>query len=255
MKLYQIYFSPTGGTKRAADLFCGAWDVKPDEIDLSDAVQVSACAVPQPGDVCVVAVPSFGGRVPAVAVERLRAIRGNGASAAAVVVFGNRAFDDTLAELRDVLHACGFRCVAGVAAVAEHSIARQFGAGRPDEQDIRDLSAFSQKIRRSLEGSDPLGEPQIPGAVPYREYKGVPFHPRAGKNCIGCGACARACPVSAIPAAAPAETNAAKCISCMRCVAVCPRQARGIGRTALFAVSKMLKKACAERKQNELFLP
>ena len=47
-------------------------------------------------DICIVAVPSFGGRVPAIAAERLERIRANGAMAILVVVYGNRAYDDTL---------------------------------------------------------------------------------------------------------------------------------------------------------------
>lgn len=43
-------------------------------------------------DICVVAVPSFGGRVPAIAAERLERIRANGAMAILVVVYGNRAY-------------------------------------------------------------------------------------------------------------------------------------------------------------------
>ena len=34
MKIYQIYFSPTGGVKKVADLLCRAWNVIPEPIDL-----------------------------------------------------------------------------------------------------------------------------------------------------------------------------------------------------------------------------
>ncbi len=83
-------------------------------------------------DICLVAVPSYGGRVPGLAVSRLRQIKGNSARAVLIAVYGNRAYEDTLVELRDVLEEAGFSCVAAVAAVAEHSIMRQFAAGRPD---------------------------------------------------------------------------------------------------------------------------
>lgn len=49
----------------------------------------------------VIAVPSYAGRVPAPAVQRLTAMQGNGARAVLVCVYGNRAYEDTLVELED----------------------------------------------------------------------------------------------------------------------------------------------------------
>lgn len=81
-------------------------------------------------DLCLIAVPSFGGRVPEIALSRLREIKGNGASAVLIAVYGNRAIDDTLLELKDTLVPLGFCCIAAVSAVAEHSIMRCYGTGR-----------------------------------------------------------------------------------------------------------------------------
>lgn len=41
--------------------------------------------------------------VPGVALERLTRIQGNGQPAVAVVVYGNREFDDALLELKNIL--------------------------------------------------------------------------------------------------------------------------------------------------------
>jgi len=68
--------------------------------------------------VAVIAVPSFGGRVPEPAVKRLEEIRGNEALCTAVCVYGNRAYEDTLIELSDAARKSGFRVIAGIAAVA-----------------------------------------------------------------------------------------------------------------------------------------
>ena len=43
-----------------------------------------------------------------------------------------------------------FEPVASIGAVAEHSIMRKFGAGRPDDEDRIELTAFSQKIIEKL---------------------------------------------------------------------------------------------------------
>ena len=66
----------------------------------------------------VLAVPSYGGRVPALAAARIAALRADGTPAVMLCVYGNRAFEDTLVELEDLADAAGFCPVAGVAAIA-----------------------------------------------------------------------------------------------------------------------------------------
>ena len=87
----------------------------------------------------MIAFPVFGGRIPALAAQRLKELEANGAKCAIVVVYGNRAYDDALVELQDLSESCGFRVVAAVGASVEHSIVREYGAGRPDKADIEEL--------------------------------------------------------------------------------------------------------------------
>ena len=61
-------------------------------------------------------------------------------------------------------------------------------------------------------------------------------------------------PADAIPFTAPKTVDAAKCISCMKCVSVCPTGARGIGVIMNFLATQGLKKVCATRKENELYI-
>ena len=130
MKMYEFCFSPTGGTQKAADILTGALADQVVRVDLTDKKTDFGEITLTQEDVAVIAVPSYGGRVPAAAVERMAAVRGNGARAVLVCVYGNRAYEDTLAELQDTAKQAGFRVIGAVAAVAEHSIARQFAAPR-----------------------------------------------------------------------------------------------------------------------------
>ena len=253
MKLYDIVFSPTGGTKKVADCLTGTLEGDVTTVDLTDSKQNFHAVSLTKEDVAVISVPSYGGRVPAVAVERLGMVHGNGARAVLVCVYGNRAYEDTLVELEDTAKQAGFQVIAAVAAIAEHSIARQFAAGRPDAQDAAQLSDFAKPIQHKLSAAD-TSEPAIPGNRPYKKAGGAGMVPKATKDCTNCGICAAECPVQAIDKKEPKKVDEKACISCMRCIAVCPQGARKINPVMLSAASLMLKKVCSERKECELFL-
>ena len=77
MNVVEIVFSPTGGTEKVADIIGKHWNGNPTKIDLSDTKKdFSKCKIAGQ-DMVVIAMPSFGGRAPAVAIERLKKIRGN----------------------------------------------------------------------------------------------------------------------------------------------------------------------------------
>lgn len=247
---YRITFSPTGGTKKSAELLSAAWN-EAVEINLCDRRDDFSKYTFTAEDICLVAVPSFGGRVPATATERLQQMQGGGAKAILVVVYGNRAYEDTFVELEDTLKDRGFLPVAGAAVVAEHSIMREFAAGRPNAEDAVQLQDWSAKLKAKAEQG---GTITFPGNRPYKKYGAIPMTPKADKGCQGCGICVSRCPVGAIPADNPKETDSKKCITCMACVAVCPTQARKVNAIALAGAKAMLKKALSGRKENELFV-
>ena len=253
MKLYDIIFSPTGGTQKAADFLTQALEGEVTRIDLTDSKQNFHTIQLTQDDVAVISVPSYGGRVPAVAVERLTMLNGQNARAVLVCVYGNRAYEDTLVELEDAAKQAGFRVVAAVAAVAEHSIARQFATGRPDAEDAKQLADFAKQIQNKLSAGENT-EPAIPGNRPYKKPDGASMVPKPTKACTQCGVCAEKCPVQAIDREKPKKVEEKACISCMRCVSVCPHAARKVSPVMLSAASLMLKKVCSDRKNCELFL-
>lgn len=102
MKIYEICFSPTGGTRKAADILAGELSTEIQNIDLTDSTADFNNISLTQNDISVIAVPSYGGRVPEPAAKRISAIHGNGSRAILMCVYGNRAYEDTLAELQDV---------------------------------------------------------------------------------------------------------------------------------------------------------
>lgn len=253
MNCTEILFSPTGGTKRAADILAGALADTIKVVDLADASADLSGQSWDGCDIAVIAVPSFGGRVPAAAAGRLAKLNGQGTKAVVVCVYGNRAYEDTLAELADAAKQAGFAVIAGAAAVAEHSILHQYAAGRPDAQDKANLEAFAGKIREKLAGGA-ADEPKLPGSLPNKKAGNMGVVPKAGSACTGCGRCAERCPVQAIGKDDLKRADPKKCISCMRCVAECPAKARSVNKALVGAAGLAIKKACSVRKECELFL-
>ncbi|WP_301590868.1 4Fe-4S dicluster domain-containing protein [Anaerostipes faecis] len=256
-KVTEVFFSPTYSTERIVRLIGEAWEETHQEIELSRIPKEGEVHEFGAQDLVIFGVPSYGGRVPAPAAERFRNLKGQKTPIILLTAFGNRDYDDTLLEMKDLAEEQGFVPAAAVAAGAEHSIMRQYAEGRPDSRDKSELTDFAVKIREKIEQTEDterVSELSVKGNRPYREYNGVPMKPSAGKQCKKCGLCARLCPAGAIPAEHPEETVKKMCISCMRCIAVCPEHARSISRPMLLAASMKLKKECSERKRNELII-
>lgn len=226
-KVNQVYFSATGTTEACVNAICEGigWENAAAPINLADDV-----SAPMPSftadDVVVVASPVYGGRLPGVVSAALEKIKGNGAAAIAVVVYGNRDYDDALLELTDILRASGLRIFGAGAFIGQHSIFSQVGADRPDEQDKQELRKFGEACRVAIEGGTER-KLQIKGNRPYKKIAAVPIHPKGDEaHCTKCGLCVAYCPAGAIDAATPWATHTAKCLTCGRCIQICPQKTR-----------------------------
>ena len=130
--VWAVYFSGTGTTERtvthiAGELArllaapCRSLDFTRPQVRQQE---LNFCQ----SDLVVLGTPVYAGRVPNVLLPFLREkVRGGGALAVPVVLFGNRNYDDALIELRDILQQDGFRCVAAGAFVGEHSFPALWG--------------------------------------------------------------------------------------------------------------------------------
>ncbi len=241
-------FSPTGGCSKIATSIAGAR--MGSRIDLCTPQAPAEVAADTP---LLAVLPVYGGRLPAAAVQRISALQGQGGPAIAVVVYGNRAYEDALLELRNTLTAAGFKVIAAAAFIAEHSIVRSIAPGRPDSADIAAAVDFGNAVAAKLATgqTDPVS---VPGNEEYRPLPQMPVTPMVTDACGGCGMCAIKCPVEAIPADNPRSTDASRCILCMRCVAICPRKARLLPPPAQAAFTERLSAVATEPKQPEIYL-
>ena len=234
-KMEVYYFSPTGGTKKVSDIFAAA--VGKDAVwhDLGD--KQTPTKQPQ-GELIIVAAPVFAGRIPSVVREKIKTLAGEGKQAVTIAVYGNRAYEDALLEMNDILIQGGFTVIASAAFVAQHSIVPEVGAGRPDAEDIKEIRAFAEAVKNSTSA----------------ENVHVPGNRLSLPSCTACGACAKICPTDAIAIVdGKMATDAAKCILCMACIHACPKQARILPPSLQQKTDNMLAAFKAVRNKNETF--
>ena len=151
----------------------------------------------------------------------MKNVTGRHFPAVLLVVYGNRAFEDALLELKDIALGQGFLPIAGAAFIGEHSFdtpETPIATGRPDKADLDKAEAFGERVKVKLEQRS-LHEVEVPGHRPYRENSGWnrPYLEREQadqwspetntESCILCGICSHVCPTAAVTVNVSAWTN------------------------------------------------
>lgn len=246
MEVY--YFSPTGGTKKVSSIFADAMEK---EVIWHDLGSKEPMMEKPEGEMTVVASPVFGGRIPSVVREKIEKFSGTGKKAVTIAVYGNRAYEDALLEMNDILTKCGFTVIASGAFVAQHSMAPEIGAGRPDGEDEKEIHKFAETVKNSTA----VENVQVPGNRPYKPEMNMPVAPISLPSCTKCGKCVTVCPTNAISVADGAViTDIEKCILCMACTHICTEQARIRPLPLQQKTEQMLGALKGVRNKNEVFL-
>lgn len=245
------YFSPTGGTKKVGESFCTAFAETVRTVDFG----VKNKPIEQPDcDVVVIAAPVFGGRIPAVAIEKIKGLTGTGKKTVTLAVYGTRAYDDALLELNNAVAECGFEITASAALIAQHSIVPIVGQGRPDAEDIIDIQDFAKTVLEKL-ATRSTEKITVPGNVPYKDHMSIPATPVSTEACNKCGACEAVCPTGAIHIEENGVvTELGKCVLCMACVAHCPKHGRILPPPMQEGMNAKLGALKDIRRDNEYFL-
>ena len=258
-----IYFSPTKTTRKVIEgISQGLQVVNVEHVDLtlSDAMIQERPVFYD--DLAVIGAPVYSGRLPTVAISRLRKLTGNGAPAVIVVVYGNRAYEDALLELMDVALDAGFKPIAAGAFIGEHSYSTNYtpiAVGRPDLEDLGRAKAFGKMIREkmiNIRALDQLVPPQVPGNFPYKELRMLSDISPAIQEvlCKRCKQCTSVCPTAAINMDDPTLTEKSLCIRCCACVKSCQVGAKTMDDSRIKQGAEQLSVNCAIRKEAETYL-
>jgi ferredoxin len=256
------YFSPTGTTKsivRSIANGINSSTVELINITTPDARKQSLMT--SKSDLLVIAVPVYMGRVPALLNKWLNAIHAHDTPTVCVVVYGNRAFENSLLELENIVMKSGCIPIAGAAYIGEHSFSNPeepIARGRPDKDDLKHAEVFGQKVREKLQSIPSISQiscVNVPGMYPYGETAeiwNVDFI-KVNTRCSQCGVCADVCPMGAVDSQNSAVIDQEKCITCCACIKNCPRNARTMKPGPVKDTAKRLTKLYKEPKKPEYY--
>jgi len=269
-KINTVIFSPTGTTKKVVTRLSNTIlenllleeFLKNFDITLPNGRKESVSFTDK--DIVIVGVPVYAGRVPNILLKYLNTIKGNGALAIAIVVYGNRNYDDALIELRDILNFNGFTVIAGGAFIGEHSFSKILAKDRPDEKDMDIVNDFGNQICKKLMTQDKIYTVDVKGNTPYRNYY-MPkdnngniadirrVTPKTNSNCINCKVCVNVCPMSSIDSDDVSKLTGI-CIKCGACIKECPAGAKYYDSVDYLRHKNELEINFEKRREPELFI-
>lgn len=267
-KVWAVYYSATGTTAKvvrtAAEALAERLGLSMEERSFTRPVERAAALAFTAADLVVVGSPTYAGKLPnKILPDFQEKLRGNGALAVPVVLFGNRSFDNSLAELRAVLESGGFCPIAAGAFVGRHAFTDELAFGRPGWSDMAEIREFAGKIAEKALAEnfalvrvpgDPAAAYYVPKGLDGEPVKFLKAKPRTDlSRCSNCGACVRACPMGAIDPKNVAEVPGT-CIKCQSCVRKCTRGAKCFDDPAFLSHVAMLEREFREPKENRVFL-
>ena len=272
-KIKVCYFSPTGGTLQVAKHLAESMSKK-----ICAEVEYHSYTLPKErevmptfdvDDIVVWATPVYAGRIPNKTLDYVRnALHGNGNLSVALVSFGNRAYDNALAELVGLMEDGGMRPVGAAAVVTRHVFSDTLGALRPNKDDISALEDFATNVSEKILSSSNNIIPvlKVPGeANPDKYYSplnttNAPVNFLKAKPscnhelCTHCGKCMNVCPMGSVEIDGDIPMFKGVCIKCQACRLSCPSGAVAFTEPDYHSHIAMIEHNFSSPKQPEFFV-
>lgn len=254
-RIVVLYFSPTGNARKVAteigEKISQLLQLPVDKMSFTLPKEREKNFIFGQDDIVICTTPVYAGRLPNKILPFIQEnIKGNGAIAITVNVFGNRNYDNAPIEFYNEMKKNGFKVVAVAAVPTEHVFLEDIGRGRPTLQDMTSVLDFAEKAGKKILEGNLSDELDVPGAYPAAYYTplGVDNQPvqflKAKPEthlelCDSCGACARRCPMGAI-SFEDTSLVPGVCIKCQTCVKICHTKAKHFTDQAFLSHVQML---------------
>jgi ferredoxin len=257
-----VHFSPTGTTRKAVLAIAEGTGIPFKEVDLSlPEVRRNFRKSFAQDDLVIAGLPVYAGRLPLYLDDFFSGLTGKSSPAIAIVLYGNRDYNDALIELKMRIEERGFEVRSAAAFIGEHTLSPKIATGRPDANDLALARSFGRRSAMSInEGRS--GTLEIKGNYPFT-WKGFdpgnpgdfPPRPRLVTNeaCTQCKLCSGNCPWAAISADDSKIRDYSKCMFCYRCLKNCPSQAIEVTNEKFLAFLPQFEQMLSKRCEPELF--
>ncbi len=242
-----VTFSPTGQSKACALAVAKATKQEFVERDVTHFIQRR-----KPLDLSdttlIIAFPVYGGRVPRLFADYFRnQVSCTNCKALVIATFGNRAFEDALVEMEDLLLTKDVPLIAAASIGCQHSYTDKVGSKRPDIEDFQVLDRLAVYLNGETRSVHPPGNRPYKRDMPVADPPFMPT-PRNRKGTIPTQ-CYRVCPTGCL-----AKGDAKLCIHCCACIQLSKHEL--VMENPWFATfSRQLEETCQERVNSTLYLP
>ena len=268
-KVWAVYWSPVNNTRTvvrsAAETAASKLGIPMEEYDWTVPADRKPEVVFNAAELVFFGVPTYAGKVPNKILPLIgQMFKGGDALAVPVVTFGNRSYDNSLAELCAQMEQHGFHTICAGAFSCRHVFSDTLGVGRPDEKDkekivelgtraaqiAADISAIPAPVKVAGDADAPY---YVPKGVDGKPVKILQVKPKLDpERCVRCGLCAKRCPMAAINPEDVSQVPGV-CVKCHACVRHCPRGARYFDDPAFLSHKAMLEQNFQRRAEAELF--
>lgn len=268
-QVHAVYFSATGNTRKMtttlANALAASFDVPLEVHDFTLPAAREERYAFAAQDLVVFGMPTYAGKLPNKLLDFVKSgFSGGGALCVPLVTFGNRSFDNSLAELCACLEADGFHTIGAGAFACRHAFTDALAAGRPDHDDMAALAKLgSAVVGRVVKMTTVPAPVAVDGDAdaPYYRPLGLDGEPKVflkakpqtdPDKCIRCGVCASLCPMGSISADDVSAVTGV-CIKCHSCVRNCPVGAKYFDDPAFLSHRAMLERDYTRRAEDKIF--
>ena len=232
-----IYFSGTGNSKYAAELFCKELDKESGTYSIENEEAITAI---KDADLIVIAYPVQFSTVPNIMRDYVTDHSELWKNKKVFVIATMGLFSgDGAGMLGRLLQSYGAKVIGGLHLKMPDSIADEKALKRPIEKNKELIKQAQQKIKESvkrLKAGDPTQEGigvlyRMAGFFGQRAYFGHNTRRYSSKlkidtdKCVGCGSCEKLCPMKNITIKDQKAVSGDRCTMCYRCINKCPKQA------------------------------
>ena len=232
-----IYFSGTGNSRYAAELFCREYDKDAIAYTIEDDDVLKAV---NSADVIVFSYPVQFSTVPKIMRDFVKNNKELWRNKKIFVIATMGLFSgDGAGMLGRLLESYGAEVIGGLHLKMPDSIADEKALKRPLEKNKELVIQAEQKIKECVrqlkEGHPPLEGMgllyRLAGFFGQRLYFGHKTKKYSSKlkidkeKCIGCGKCEKLCPMENIVIVGQKAVSGDRCTMCYRCINKCPEQA------------------------------